>query len=395
MLQLLKKDRCPRCREERAVRQCPRIRKAIGWQCCNTFRHDLKCPDECGFKPRFNDEKPSPFPAFRADSNTEFRHALKLFIDFWINKPIDKLDDLSPLTCAKDNKDKLLAWLTAFQYPANFPMEYLMDKLGFPSERLEEFTDPESVTMKYLDNLIALEWDKLRALSVNDLPMDDVSKRYEEILSAIPELKKVKHHRVIQGGVADDGVTAMVFLELNYKHDWTLILSSASGEWKVRQNLAGNPGLFYNQNKIYKDIAEALSEGKDDLVWELLQSNQKLYPDSSDLYYYRALYWQLVKQPDKAKVDFFSSIALDNGFYMPIFTLGAIYLSEKNPAEALIWFDILHDRHPEDINVTNNLAASLAGKGETGKAIGLWKRILTIDPNYELAKKNLERYADG
>ncbi|MDZ4182665.1 MAG: hypothetical protein U1B83_07310 [Candidatus Cloacimonadaceae bacterium] len=392
MLQLLKKDRCPRCKDERAVRQCPRFRKPVGWECCNALRHDLKCPDECDFKPRFDSEKPSPFPAFRADSNTEFRHALKYFIDFWINKPIAKLDERSPIQCATEDKDKLLAWLTSFQVPANFPMGYLMEKLGIPSEGGDDFNDPESVAASFMDEVISLEWNKLRALSVNDLSMDDLATRYEDILSAVPDLKKLKQHRVIQGGVADDGVTAMVFLELNRKQDWTLILSSASGAWKVRQNLAGNPSLFYKQNHTYKTIAEALAEGKDDLAWELLISSLKLYPDSSDLYYYRALYWQLVKQPDKAKVDFFTSIALDNGFYMPIFTLGAIYLSEKNPGEALPWFEILHQRHPEDINVSNNLAASLAGIGDTEPAIGLWKEILSIDPNYELAKKNLERY---
>jgi len=393
MLALSRKNRCSLCRSERSVRKCPRKNKDIGWTCCNELRTDMKCPAVCVYAPKQNIEDGSPFPAFRTDSNSEYQNLIKQYLDYWIHRPQTSLDGLSPAKAAAGNPDQVVQWLASYQYPAQFPMEQLLIKLGLPASRREPIPDPESVALAFIDAVIALEWDRAIDYTVNSAAGKDLRQRYTELISAIPPMRRFKSCKVIHAGIADDGITALVFLEINNRLDWSIILSNINGCWQVRQNLAGSPHLFYAQNGIHQRLAEALSNGRDSAAWEILQVNMPLYPDSADLRYYLGLYWQLVQQNDKAKVEYFNSVALDNGFYTSAFMLGSLYLHENELNESLHWFEHLQAFSPDDLNVQNNIAACHAGLGDLPRARAFWGAILAKDPGYELARKNMERYA--
>lgn len=364
----------------------------IGWRCCNEMRIDLYCPNQCNYTPQKDQNQISPFPAFKSESNAELIHATKLFIDFWINHPLEALDNQSPALVAEQDADRLLEWLGGFGYPDSFPMNYLLEKLRLPEQEESPAKDPESLAIAYLDAVMTLNWDDLRPLTINQESDPELGQRYREIVSAIPTLQRIKDYKIIHAGIADDGISAIVYLEINRKYDWTMLFSKSKGPWLLRQQYAGSPALFYEQNKIHKSIAEALGAGKDEEAWKLIEPNIIRYPDSSDLRYYLGLYWQLVKQMDRAKVEYFNAVALDNDFYAPAFTLGALYLSENNASEAHYWFNLLAAKHPHDLPVQNNLAAAFAGLGKTDLAKEIWRKVLTKDPHFEPAKKNLERY---
>ncbi|MBW6514050.1 MAG: hypothetical protein K0B87_04775 [Candidatus Syntrophosphaera sp.] len=390
---LLNKERCAKCRSERSVRNCPRLRgKLIGWKCCNGLRIDLRCPESCPYAASFDASKVSPFPAFRADSNTEFGQAARRFIDLWCYQPQPELEGNTPAEKAAGDSTALLAWLSKFQYPANFPVAYLMEKLGFEHERPEEPETPETVALGFFDAIIAHNWEQTRAFSQNELDDPELIKRYQHLLSTIPELARTKSCDILHAGAADDGVSAIVVLELNRKLVWTVLLSSSTGSWRIKQNLNGSPQLYYAQNQLFREIAEALGNGNDQLAWDLIKQSLPKYPDCADLYYYRALYWQLAKNKDRMREDFLNSWALDNNFFEAGFALATLYLSEKELLPAQAALRQLQVLRPEDLNVRNNLAACAAGLGNTEAAIGLWREILNTDPNYEPARKNLERY---
>lgn len=394
MLGLIKKNRCSVCRSERSLRACPRNRKDIGWTCCNELRIDAKCPDSCQYAPKTGNEDGSPFPAFRSDSNTEYTHCVKLYIDLWIKRPMELFDGFSPSALATQDTSRLLAWLSGFQYPANFPMAYLLEKLGLESDVGEKAASYEDTALAFMDTVIAQDWSELRRFTVCDAEIPDLATRYAELISVNSDFKRIKSYRILHSGIADDGVTAMVFLEVNEKSDWTIILTSVNGKWQIRQNLNGNPKLYYDQNALHQQIAQNLGEGKDDAAWQLIRDNIKHYPDSADLRYYLGMYWQLVRQTDKVKVELFNSVALDNWFYAAAFTLGVVYLSENNPQEAKIWFQHLRVAFPEDPNVLNNLGGCYAGLGDLDAARVLWNQTLKHQPDNEMAAKNLERYRD-
>ncbi|MDD4224595.1 MAG: hypothetical protein PHD87_08440 [Candidatus Cloacimonetes bacterium] len=388
---LLNRERCFKCKAERSVRQCPRYGgKLIGWTCCLELRIDLRCPAECPYSAV--KDAASPFPAFRADSNTEFTRTAKRHIDLWVYQPLDDLDGLSPADFAAKDSAKLLAWLGKYQFPANFPMQYLLQKLQLPHAQIEEPETPETVAFSFFDAVIAQEWDKLRAFTVNNREDQNLAKRYLDLISALPELKKLRRYDILHAGAADDGVSAMVVLDLNGKKIWAVLLTSAEGSWKIRQNLNGGPHLYYEQNKLFHQLAGHLAEGRADEAWNLIKQNQPLFPDCADLYYYRALYWQLAKDFGKAKEDLLNALALDNHYFAAGFALSALYLNDAELAPARELLEFLARERPEDLNVQNNLAACEAGLGNVARAQKIWREILSSTPNYEPARKNLERY---
>lgn len=390
MLRFRKSDRCPICRDERALRSCARRRKDIGWRCCNELRKDRRCPQDCTYA--LKEDENSPMPAFRADSVTEFIHAIKLFLDLWISIPQSSLDGKTPLAVAAEDSKRLLEWLAGYQYPLHFPMNYLLEKLGLEKYPEPEANDPESIACDYLNAVIAMDWQALRQYTINRDTDEDLARRYTEIVQNIPLLKRANHHNIIHAGIADDGVTAMVYLEINRRYDWTLIFGKQDEVWRLRHQINGTPKLFYELNNRHGKIAQHLSEGKDAEAWEALQESLALYPDSADLYYYLGIYWQIVKQLDKAKIAFFDSIALDNDFYAPTFSLGSINLAQEDVVEAEYWFAKLYEKNAEDPLVLNNLGAAYAGQGRIDEAKELWKKALKIDPNLEPAKRNLDRH---
>jgi len=388
---LLNRERCFKCRAERSVRKCPRNQdKLIGWKCCLELRIDLRCPSECPYS-AVKDEN-SPFPAFRADSNTEFTRTAKRHIDLWIYQPQEGLDGLSPADYAAKDSAGMLAWLGRFQFPANFPMTYLLQKLQLAHDEYEEPETPEMVAFGFFDAVITQDWHKLRAFTINDREDRDLAERYTRLVSEIPELKKVNRYEILHAGAADDGVSAMVVLDLGGKLIWAVLLTSAEGRWKVRQNLNGGPHLYYGQNKLFHKLAEHLAQGEAEAAWDLIRKNLPLYPDCADLYYYRALYWQLARQFDKAKEDLRNSLALDNHFFAAGFALSALYLNDRELEQAKELLSWLAADRPDDLNVRNNLAACEAGLGNISAAQAIWRELLKIAPNYEPALKNLERY---
>ncbi len=388
---LLGHQRCFKCRAERGVRNCPRFKnKVIGWKCCLELRVDLLCPPECPYAAKADEN--SPFPTFRADSNTEFMQTVRRHIDLWIYQKQEELDGQNPAEFAAQDKSKALAWLGKYRFPANFPMTYLLEKLDLPHEEIEEPASPETVSFAFLDAAIAFDWEKLRSFTTNDTQDPDLAKRYQNILSSLGDLKKLRSYQVLHAGAADDGISAMVVLELNRKKIWAVLLSAASGEWKIRQNYNGGPHLFYQQNKLFHDLAELLANGQTAQAREKISESLPSYPDCADLYYYRALSWQLEKSFKKAREDFLDALALDNHFFAAGLSLSALYLTEGKLEPARELLIKLHEERPDDLNVKNNLAACEAGLGNVDQARKMWQEILKTAPNYEAAQKNLERY---
>lgn len=389
MLKMFKSTRCNLCYTERLARECPRRKKKLCWACCNDLRCDGKCPESCEYAPK--QDGSSPFPAFKADSRAEAMHVLERYIDLWIGRNNPQLQDKNPLDYATEQPKELLAWLSGYQYPPHFPIAYLMQKLGLPTSEADSISDPEACVEAYMHSLIGLDWASLRSHSINGNPLEDLATRYTELLQAIPILSKISTYSVIHSGLGENGNSAIVYIELNHRMDWTLLLSNITGVWKVRQNIAGNPQAYFSQNKVYTQIAEALGKADDALAWDLIGENLKIYPDSPDLYYYRGIYWQLVKQLDQAGVDFFNAIALDNSWPEPYFHLGALALNKADYSSAQQWFKQLAALQPDNPNALNNLAASYAGGGDKVKAREIWEKLDKQYPGYEMARLNLEK----
>ncbi len=385
-----RKDRCKQCKKERALRLCPRRNKGLCWKCCNALRVDLKCPESCPYAGKIDSD--NAFPTFRSDNNSEYKQINQSYIDVWINKTISDWEGLSPAQLRKQDKDALLKKLSEYQYPGNFPIAYLMNRLDLETEKIAQPKSPDDIVAAYLDDIIALDFDKLITHTLNKLDFKDTQDRYAKIIRQNPYFKKLKRYSFIHSGLAEDGSQAIVFVELNLKEEYTFILRNDDNKWYIRQSIAGNPSLYFKQNDAYAAIAQHLSENKlEDAFYDISEA-MRSYPDSADLYYYRALYWGLVDEKEKAKEDLLNSIALENTFSSPYMNLGLLYLIDKIYDEALFWFDELTKLEPDNLDAKNNLAIVHLASENKEKAMQIWRELNDKHPAYQPAKQNLELY---
>lgn len=319
-------------------------------------------------------------------------HAAKAYIDVFIGKKSDIFADKSPRELAAEDKKAALAILSEFQYPGNFPVDYLMQRLDLPYQKDVEMQSAEDVAGEYLDRIIALEYEKLQELTQNTSELADLNGLYTSLIQSNPFLKKLRQYSYIHTGLSEDGSQAIVFVEINHRDEYTLILRNEDGKWYLRQSLNGNPALYFKQNELYQVIAQLLANGEDGKALSEISQALRSYPDSADLYYYKALYWLLMKKPDKAKQEFLSSIALDNSFGPPYMHLGLMNLNDKNYPEAQKWFAALVQLEGDNPDAINNLAIAYLAGGDKEKALSMWREILSSFPTHEMARKNLELY---
>ena len=135
--------------------------------------------------------------------------------------------------------------------PSLTPEEILMSE---SQERMMAVVRPEDLdaflAIEYSDGAIehakrALNLDREVNVTrgVNDVDFDQFAELYTGIISAVPELKKTKSYSILHAGAADDGISAMVVLELNNK----IICST----FKSGKHIPGIKELGY-QN--YRDV---------------------------------------------------------------------------------------------------------------------------------------------
>ena len=350
----------------------------------------MKCPETCPYTPKIVDG--SPFPSFKADNNHEAVDAMTSYLNIWVRKQNPAFDDMSPQELAVTDKDKLLAILGEYQYPGNFPVRYLMDRLGIEDDGSPQTLTAEDLVAMYLDRIITLDYDQLRPLTMNDSPIEDLSQRYAQIISKISFYKKLKKYSFIHSGMSEDGAQSIVFVEFNHRDEYCFVLRQEEGKWYIRQSMNGNPSLYFKQNDLHQAIAGMLANGEDKKAYDEIHEALRSYPDSADLYYYKALYCLLVKQPEKAKEDLKNSIALDNLFAPPYMHLGLLYLNDKDYAQAQLWFSAQLQIDPDNHDVANNLAIAKLAEGKKEEAVKIWKEILVRDPQHEMARKNMDIY---
>ena len=353
------------------------------------MRADVKCPESCPYAAKYTEGV--PLPALKADSRTEMEHGYRLLLDLWVIQQNELLDGSTPVEYAAKDKDLALKWLSGFQYPPQFPINYLMQKLSLPYSEQTSAPDPEEVVQGFFNTALKLDFNNLRSYTINSSRRPDLAQRYQELVSENKALSRISTFSIIHSGSGDDGRSALVFLELNHKSDWTVILSNSTGEWKIRQNIVGNPQAYFQQNAVHSSIAEALGKGEDAKAWELISQSLKIYPDNADLYYYRALYWQLVKQADQAAVDMFNAVSLDNNWPEPFIHLGNLSLASPNYIQAQEWYLEALELQPDNPQVMNNLAATYANTGNYTEARAVWERLLSLYPTFELARQNLNK----
>jgi Flp pilus assembly protein TadD len=70
-------------------------------------------------------------------------------------------------------------------------------------------------------------------------------------------------------------------------------------------------------------------------------------------------------------------------------------MNEKDLNSALEVWNKLTLINPIDVNVLNNIGVCWLGLNQPDHAKAVWQKALTLDPNSEIIKKNLEHLQNG
>ncbi len=393
MFDWLKKERCKACHEERAVRYCLRRNKNIGWQCCNGYRADGKCPTECPYTPK-SQAQGSPLPEVKTDSRAEFIDYLKKYLPLWVRTSRTELDDKSPLELSADStgKERLAEWLRTFSYPdaeiLNLLNQALTLDLTIPPA---DTHNPEQIVAAWLQTVVAHDWDAAMAFfSLDQLSDDEVKESLLADLAAHPVLRKTTRFQIINAGFTEDRKQAFVFCELNGKENWTAVLISGQTGWRLYQNVRGTLQDYYAQKELFRKLALALNEGKTDTGAELIAEAFSRYPLCPDAYYYKGLMESRQGRLGKAKQAFEQAHALEPQWNEPLFNLALINMQNKDFDTAVKLWQTLANQSPDDENIQNNLGVCYLGLNLPEQAEQVWNQALLTHPNSELLRKNLE-----
>ncbi len=398
MMQWLKKERCRICSDERSVRYCLRHNKELGWKCCNSYRADGKCPDTCPYSP-IKDVTNSLLPKIKSDSRTEFMDYLEHYLQSWIYLPVTDLNNQTPneLSLNETGKVALTDWLCGFSFPDSGILNLLNKKLNLKLE-IQEEANPniETLASSYFDAVISHDWDAVACFHIADFDCSaDTISYYTKLLMNHPMLKKVRHVTIINSGFTQDLKQAFVFCELNGKENWTFIFVNNAGYWQFYQSIWGTLQDYYEQKTQFRQIAIAISNKDESAIFNLLDSVKNKYPLSADIQYYYGLYYGLVKRWDDAKSAFTGALALEPNWQEPMFQLAFIFMSQKDYTTAITHLEKLNLLNPENANIMNNIGVCYLGLEQTDKAQSAWEQALRLDPNSEIAKKNLEHLRNG
>jgi len=392
-LSFFKTGRCKICKERRGHRFCLRLANNICWHDCNKLRIDFKCPEECSYTLQQQDIFQIKT---KADSQMEYIDLLKKQIDKWISSSQKVFNDQIPLQMieTESGKKKITSFLNQFKAHSLVPLSYLKERLSLDDFKVNTHEKSyEDIAEEFLTMIVLHEWEN----SMNFLPNSALYKNIEyqtnyiQRLSSNKILTKMTEFNLISSASTKQNDQALVHFEINRKYDLTLNLKKLDNNWKIVSKIFGKPEIFNNEKEAIQQVAVLLSKNQLGNVYELLKKYSDIYVDSADFQYYWGLYYSFSKNNKKAEKYLFNAVEID-----PDFTeakgLYATILLQNNQSEKskALYLEIIK-KNPKELKSMNNLASIYIEEGNKDKARVLLERCLKIDPNFEYAKKNLEK----
>ena len=401
-MNIFKVKRCGICKERRGTRFCLRKGKDICWWDCNRLRVDLKCPESCSYALRKTDN-PSHSGMFhyqtKSDSQMEFKDLLICEMDKWMHTPQRIFKDQIPLEMVKtsEGKQQIESLFQGIKLPSFIPLDYLavrlkLENLKLPSPEVSY----EEIAGQYLDQIIAQNWKGMLEFHHNQSHYQDGKYADNFIFrtSKSKLIKRIKHYDLISSALSEDKKRALVYFDINYGKDLTVVLKK-DNTWQIQARIFGKPELVNGENEAIQQVALLLSKNYISKVLPLLKKFINIYFDSSDMYYYYGLYYTFVKNRIEAEKYFLSAVELDPDFNEAKYNYAYILHGKKQLSEAKQLYKEILVNNPKDIKSLNNLGSIYLEQGNTEIARRNFSQCLKIDPEFELAKKNLERIGDN
>lgn len=390
-MSLFSKNRCKVCKEERAVRECARKGKMIGWHCCNSIRFDRKCPQSCEY--HIPQSESLEFN-FKADSLEESNELVLRLFDIWSMKIHSEIGDESPqeLSLTEAGRAILEKYFSKIRFLDTLPINKMRNKLQLPNIKLPVINNFEQFAGLIMDTLIERDWETLMSNYYQQAQLQSAENKkiFIKRNKKFNAFKKLKQYSLLSSSLNKEAKEAIVHFELNKKADITLNVILVDNKWMLKSRIIGQPQLFYGEDTAIKHIASMLSKNEMTDVFNLCQRYITIYPDSADIEYYWGLYHSISENINEARKHFEISYILDPTFAEPLYNLGFIYQVEKKNDKAREIYAQVLELNPNEVKTINNLAILHIEKQEWKQALEYLEKCMQINPDYDIAQKNYE-----
>ena len=401
--------KCRSCNNTRAQRYCPRLGKDICWKCCNDKRIDRQCPLECAYIIQDNNDVSleSMHKRVKVDSLKELTDLTRRFFNIWCESPAVAFGDQIPveMTQTEEGRKTVEKYLSSIKQFLILPEGYIEKRLNLQPNFLNQQVDGsdssssvlavnyESLAEKYLDRIITHDWTGSIELMFDQDKYKDLFYRenYINRRESNRLLRKLSSYQLLLSAVSENREEAMVYFEIDQKYDLTLIMGCKKERWLVKEIIIGSPSFFYGEREAIVLISGYISQQEMNKAKEYLEKYREILIDSPDLHYLNGLYCLLTRDYQTSQLYYLTAVELDPEFYEYKYNLALVYqMLQKYELAKKLYQDLL-SKKADDVNVLNNLSVIYEAEGKVDDALQLLAKCLEIDPNSELAKKNIAR----
>ncbi len=392
-MKIFKKKKCKICKTKTGTRFCMRKGFDICWEDCNILRVDEQCPNECEYHLQSSEIMQLKG---KSDSQMEYIDLLKKQMALWITKPQKIFNDQIPITMAEssEGKKKIEEFLNQFKINPIVPLNYLKERLSLDELKVDSTPKTyEDHALEFMQHLYTNEWEKVTSFMINNeyWQSNKLNDKFVARIAANKVIKKISSFDLISSALTKEKDQALVYYDVNNKYDLTINLKLINNSWKVRSIIIGKPELFNSESEAIQQVAILLSKNESTKAYELLKKYSSIYISSSDFEYYWGLYYTFTKNQKKAEYHFMHAMILDPTFIEAKYNYAFIQHSNGELKQAKeFYYEILKDA-PNEPKTLNNLASLLIDEKNYKEAEKLLQGCIKNNPDFELAKQNLER----
>ena len=355
----------------------------------------MECPSECKFTIKQSSRKEQLILNNYSESIAEQQELTNLHLKKWIQTQNLLFKNMSPLEFSKteNGKDKINQFLEKYESKLKSMLNYnyVREKLAIPIKKKSQLNH-EDISEKFLNLVVNYDYEETISLLTNQeiYKNDKFQKNYIKRNLQIKAFKTIKEFELIRSALSKEQDQAIVEFEINSKYPLSIVLKKLNNQWKVWKKVFGESEIMLSENEFIQRVAYKYAKQNFDGAYPELKKNLKIFPDSPDLHYYFGIYYSTKGKIDEAKQHFFNAMELDPEFVEAKYNYAFIFQSEgKMEMAKKIYEQILEQK--EEVKTLNNLAVIYEQEKSLEEAKVLLKKALELNPNFELAKKNLER----
>jgi len=387
--------RCQVCNKHKATRKCPKTQRQICFHCCNEIRIKLECPKDCKFVLRSTHDKDSLHLNNYSESVAEQQGLLDLHLKKWLKTENPIFENKTPKSYAETEagKKKIDSFLNKHEQALKGALSYnyVREQLGIPHEEKTNKSH-EDVANRFMELVTNYDHEETLPLLIHHevYKNEALKQNYLKRNLAIKAFKSIKEFELIRSALSKEQDQAIVEFEINGKYSLSIVLKNINAQWFIKEKVFGESGMVLSENEFIQRIAYNYAQQHFDKAYKDLKKYLQVFPDSADLHYYFGIYYSTKGKVEKAKEHFFNAMELDPKFTEAKYNYAFLFQAEGNIEKCReLYEEILEQK--EEKKTLNNLAVIYENDGQLEQALVLLKKALELDPNFELAQKNVER----